>query len=111
MACTCVASTRLSMILEFVDGRADQRRAGLVPIGNRMIQQFAGLFGQFRQHRREINRQLAEQVQRDRADVLQLCRARRLFAQGPRGFRIDVLIGPIGQRHDQPHGPVVVAVS
>ena len=44
----------------------------------------AGLLGQLRQHRGEVDRQLAEQVQRDRADVLQLGRPGRIFAQFPR---------------------------
>ena len=58
--------------LKFVDARADERRFRLIPTGDRIVQQFAGLFGQLRQHRREINRQLPKQIERDRANVLQL---------------------------------------
>ena len=55
-----------------------------VPALDRLIQELAGLPRQTRQHRRQIHDQLPEQVQRDRANLLQLGGTGRVLAQRPR---------------------------
>ena len=54
---------------------AQERLLRLLPRDDRIAQQLAGLLGQPRQHGRQVNGQLAEEVQPDRADVLRPCSA------------------------------------
>ena len=62
----------LEHVCEFGDWRADERRLRLVPVLDWVVQQLAGLLGELRQHGRQVDDDLAEQVERDGADVLQL---------------------------------------
>ena len=80
-----------------------------LPVPNRGVQQLFGLLRQSRQYRRQVDRQLPEQVQGHGAHVLQLLRLGRVFPQVPRFSRFDVRIGSVRQFHDQPHRPVEIA--
>ena len=66
------------------------------------------MFGQSRQYRRQVDNDLAEQIESDRADILNVRRLGRVFSQLPRLVVLDVRIRLIGQAHDQPHGFAVV---
>ena len=96
-------------VLEFRDRRTCQRRLRLIPIGNRFAQQFTRLFGQFGQNRCQVNHDLPEQVDRDRANILKLLSFLWVFFQCPRSRIFDEWVGSIRQLHDQPHRFVVVA--
>ncbi len=97
-------------VLKLVDLACDQRRAAFIPVPYRLAQQISGLRCQAGQDRRQVNGQLAEEVQGDRADVLQLSGAVRVLGQLPRLSSLDVRICPVCQLHHQPHGAVVVAL-
>ena len=89
---------------------AGQRGLRLVPIPDRRIQQLFRLFRQLGQHRGQVDGQLSEQVQGDRADVLQLLRPGGVLSQIPGFRRFDVRVGAVRQFHDQPHRPVEITV-
>ena len=73
----------LKHVLEFVDRRADERRLRLLPTSNRIVQQLARLLGQPRQHGRQVNGDLPEQVERHGAHILQLARLGRRPCAAP----------------------------
>ena len=60
----------LHHVRELAHRRAQQRLLRLLPTRDRIAEQFAGLLGQPRQHRRKINGQLAEEIQSDGTRVL-----------------------------------------
>ena len=64
--------------------RAQQRPLRLLPVRDRIMQQLAGLLGQPRQGRRQVNRKLAKQVQADGAHVLKQLRVARILGEAPR---------------------------
>ena len=74
MAVDVLLLDALHHVFELGDGRPDQRRLGFVPVLDRLAQQLARLLGQSRQHGGQVDGQLAEQIQGDGADVLQLLR-------------------------------------
>ena len=80
-------------MLELVDLGAQQWLCRLLPFGDWLAEQLTCLPGELGEHRREINDQLAEQVQRHGADVLQLGLARRVFFEIPRLALFDEFFG------------------
>ena len=59
------------MCLNWATGVPASGVLDFVPVLDRLAQQFGRLLGQPRQHGRQVDGQLPEQIQRDRADVLQ----------------------------------------
>ena len=72
MASTSFSSTRWSMCVNLATGVPTSGVLRFVPVLDRVVEQFARLLGEPRQHRREVDDELAEQIERDGADVLQL---------------------------------------
>jgi len=67
------------------------------------MEKLAGLLGQPRQHGGQVDGQLPEEVQADRADLLEpLCLVRS--AEVPGGVLLDELVGPLAGRQHRPHG-------
>ena len=97
--------------LERCDRRAGQGLTRLLPGTDRAAQERTSFGGQFWEHRRQVDDDLAEQVQRHGGDVAELLgRFGARLGELP-GLRcIDVGIGPVGGRHHQPHGAGEIAV-
>ena len=83
MASTSFRSTRFIMWLNLATGVPTSGCCDCVPARDRLVEQLAGLLGQPRQHRRQVDDDLPEQIEADRADVLQLGCAARLLGRAP----------------------------
>src|SRR5262245_24387062 len=73
---------------------------GVGPIQVRQIEETLGVRRELRQDRLEIEREHAEQVDRDRADRMQLFFRARLLRQLPGLLLVDELVRDVRQRHD-----------
>ena len=85
---------------ELGDFVAGQRRGQIGPGQIADLQERFGALGRLRQHRLEIDRELGEQVERGRADLLQLVLAAVFLGQLPGCALGDIGVGLVGQRHD-----------
>ena len=89
---------------ELGDFVAGQRRGQIGPGQIADLQERFGACGRLRQHRLEIDCELGEQIQRGRADLLQLVLAAVLLGQLPGCALGDIGVGLVGQRHDLAYG-------
>ncbi len=109
MASTFFGSTRCIMCLNFAIGVP---ASGFFDCSQEVMifaEQFAGFGGESGEDRGEVDGELAEQVERDGADVLKFFCIFGIFAQFPGGIGLDVGIGAVGDLDDEPHGVCEVA--
>ena len=97
--------------LERGDRHAGEGVSRFLPGKDRASDECAGLGSQVRQHRRQVDDDLAEEIQRHGGDVAELLgRFGARLGELPGLLGIDVGVGPVGGRHHQPHGAGEVAV-
>ena len=90
---------------------ARQGLTRLLPGTDRDAEERAGFGGQFREYRRQVDDDLAEEVQRHGGDVAELLgRFGARLGELPGLLSINIDIGPVGGRHHQPHGAGEIAV-
>src|SRR5262245_40005135 len=88
-------------VLVFADAMVLRRpRVDVGPLEIRQIEEALRIGRELGKDRLEIDGQDAEQVERDRADGVELLFRSRLLRQLPGLLLVDELIGDIGQRHD-----------
>src|SRR3546814_800415 len=83
---------------------AEQWVARIVPVQRRNIEKVRDLRGDAGQNRLEVNRQLAEQVEEGRADLLQFFATRFVLGQGPGRELLDFGVRVIGHQHHLAQG-------
>ncbi len=97
-------------MLVLADAVRAERALGVGPGQRRHAQEGFDARGQRRQHRLEVDRQQAEGLDADRADVVQHGLGAGLAGQLPGLLLVDVGVDAVGQRHDLAHRLGVLAL-
>ncbi len=98
----------LHHVLEVSDGCPGQWCLCLVPVGDRVIEQLAGLLCESGQYGCEVDGELSEEVQRNTADILEFFLSVGVLVEDPGRGIFDEPVGTVGQCHHFSHGQVEV---